>query len=299
VMHNGLVALSGSHELCRHLFEDRRKKLVILSNTSAPSHKALEKLVKLGFNAHHFIGVVTSGDEAARFIREQLAASTKSKALMFTWDASKPDNPRLTAMPQDFLDLCGRNVEVATSVDDADWILLHGSEVWHTGSDRPDQRLGSFIEDGSFDAIDPILRQCLKRNLPLVCANPDFVVQTPTGGTAYMPGRIAQRYAELAREENRDVRIHVFGKPNAEHFEACLHMLDLPARRVAHVGDSLDHDVAGATAAGIDSVWITSGIHQKALQTSFGELPDLESLQNVMQQAGGIVPTHVVPAFRL
>jgi ribonucleotide monophosphatase NagD (HAD superfamily) len=68
VLHNGKTALDGAIELCQYLFE-KQKKLIILSNTSAPSQKALQKLPTFGFNPQHFVGAVTSGEEASRYIR--------------------------------------------------------------------------------------------------------------------------------------------------------------------------------------------------------------------------------------
>ena len=80
-------------------------------------------------------------------------------------------------MPQDFLDLCGSHVQVAATVEETDFVLWHGSKVWHRGSGGgglSSVPLGSFTKDGSFTAVDEILQQCLSRQLPLLCANPDF-----------------------------------------------------------------------------------------------------------------------------
>jgi putative hydrolase of the HAD superfamily len=45
-------------------------------------------------------------------------------------------------------------------------------------------------------------------------------------------------------------------KPDPAIFRAALERLDAPADTAVHVGDSLDHDVAGARAAGIDAVLV-------------------------------------------
>lgn len=97
-----------------------------------------------------------------------------------------------------------------------------------------------------------------------------------------------------------------FGKPHEEHFYACLRELNLEATRVAHVGDSLHHDIVGANAAGISNVFITGGIHSGFFDgCAIGELPnrdDLESLFSTEAQSAGngiVVPTHVLPLFRL
>lgn len=296
VMHNGIAALDGAVALVDYLHTKKNKKLIILSNTSAPADKALEKLPKFGFDSSHFVGAVTSGEEASHYIRETHGSSSKdtAKALMITWDASNPDNPRLTALPEAFLAQCG-SVEVASSVEEADFLLLHGSEVWYRGQDEKSQTISPFIEEGNFDTMDPILEQCLARKLPAVCANPDFIVQTPSGdGVAHMPGKIAARYEEMGGS------CHTFGKPSVEHFEACIRELGLEKSRVAHVGDSLHHDITGAFNAGIPNVFVTSGIHKGALGTEFGEMPEAETLEEVMEEAvASIRPTHVVPAFRL
>jgi len=237
---------------------------------------------------------VTSGEEASRYIKATYGNSdTTVKALFWTWDAVKPNNPRLTAPPQAFLDQCG-NVKVTANIGDADLILMHGSEVWYRGEDVPQEPLGTFIEDGDFSVIDPLLQQCLDRSLPMVCANPDLIVVTPTGGTAYMPGKIAHRYRELGSSDCK-----IFGKPDTEHFEACLRKLKIEKDRVAHVGDSLSHDIAGAANAGISSVFVTSGIHASQLGTTFGEMPTEDALQRLYIEEGHVYPTHVISAFRL
>ncbi|KAL7569235.1 hypothetical protein ACA910_016789 [Epithemia clementina (nom. ined.)] len=291
VLHNGAFALDGAVELVEYLSRQKQKKLIILSNTSAPSHKAMAKLPKLGFEQNLFIGAVTSGEEASKHIRETYGRN--SKAVMFTWDSSDVNNPRLTATPQAFLDHCG-GLQVASTVEEADFLLLHGSEVWYRGKNMEPLSLGCFLKEGLTDEIiDPILRQCIDQNLPAVCANPDIIVQTPSGGTNFMPGKIAERYIEMGA-----TNVRLFGKPQPEHFEACLRELDLPAGRVAHVGDSLHHDIFGANAAGIPSIFVSSGIHSPQLGADFGVMPEKHLLDDLFDKEGGIVPAHVVPAFR-
>lgn len=294
VLHNGVEALAGATECVEFLYK-KNKKLIILSNTSAPADKALSKLPRLGFDQEHFVGAVTSGEEASRYVKDVYGSdgSVATKAIFMTWDAFKPNNPRLTAPPQAFLDQCG-NVQVTDSIDQADMVLLHGSEVWYRGDGVLQESLGSFIEEGSLDIVDSLLRQFLKRNLPMVCANPDLVVVTPTGGTAHMPGRIAQRYKELGGD------CRIFGKPDTEHFDACIRELGIVDReRVAHVGDSLHHDIAGANAATIPNVFVTSGIHARQLGTDFDEMPARDALDRLFEEEGSIEPTHIVSSFRI
>lgn len=323
VLHNGVEALPGAID-CVEALHKAGKQLIVLSNTSAPAKAALAKLPKFGFTKECFRDAVTSGEEAAK----HLAATYQDgqAALFLTWDTSLgPNNPRLTATPQQFLEKCqptnGRGIQVAESLDSAQLVLCHGSEVWYRGDKQEDVPLTNFITEGSFvEAVDPLLQSCVQRKLPMVCANPDHVVVTPSGdGVAHMPGKIAQRYKDLLHEsllnegqtnEKAQQQVSelckIFGKPHVEHFQACLQRLGVSPDRVAHVGDSLHHDIAGANACGIDSILITNtGIHARDLgvvtpSSTLAELliPDQDRLDALLEKEG-IIPTHVVPAFRM
>lgn len=92
--------------------------------------------------------------------------------------------------------------------------------------------------------------------------------------------------------------VTVFGKPHVEHFEACLRDLQLPKDRVAHVGDSLHHDVVGANGTGIASIFVAGGVHRDELGSELGELPSDEALEKLFEQHG-TTPTHVVPMLKM
>mmetsp|Transcript_12445 Transcript_12445/g.35623 ORF Transcript_12445/g.35623 Transcript_12445/m.35623 type:complete len:340 (+) Transcript_12445:101-1120(+) len=306
VLHNGQHALPGAVELVEHLAK-ANKKLIILSNTSSPAHTTLQRLPGLGFNPDHFIGAVTSGDEASRLIRETYgggdgdggrgddeADGGPRRFVWFTWGPGNTNAPS----PLHFLKQCG-NVEPTLSVEEADFVVAHGSGVVRGAGLSDDdgdicfQSMESFLEDGDLTEIDKVLKQCLDRNLPMICANPDFVVQYGDGGgIRYMPGNIARRYQEMGG------RCTTFGKPHSEHFEACIRELGLDKEDVAHVGDSLHHDIAGANLAGIPSIFITGGIHSDELEAATGDMPD-EEILNTLFEREGATPTHVLPMFRL
>ena len=47
-----------------------------------------------------------------------------------------------------------------------------------------------------------------------------------------------------------------FWKPDPRIFELALHRADVPAHQAAYIGDSPEHDVAGAKAAGLTAIWM-------------------------------------------
>ena len=291
VLHNGVCGLEGAPDLVKTLRQTHNKKLVILSNTSSSSESCKAKLPILGFDVKDFCNAVTSGEEAGRHIRDIYAKSDK-KALWFTW---KTQNT-----PLRFLKLCG-NVPLTTDPSEADYVILHGVDLLRgPGEDGNAEEisLGDFHTSGKLDesnsstTIESILQVCAERKLPMVCANPDFIIVKPDGSTGYMPGTISKRYKNLGGS------CESFGKPHVPHFEACLRDLGLDKTKVVHVGDSLHHDIKGANDAGIDSVLVTGGIHRTELGSELNAVPDTEALKELFEKHGQM-PTHVVPMFRM
>lgn len=137
---------------------------------------------------------------------------------------------------------------------------------------------------------EPVLQACSARALPMVCANPDHVV-IREGKRVVCAGALAARYEELGGV------VSYRGKPDPAIYTLCLEMLNnLDRRRVLAVGDALETDIAGAAAAGIDSVFVTGGIHAEELGVAYGEAA---SPARVAALAGrfNLRPVAAIPSF--
>jgi HAD superfamily hydrolase (TIGR01459 family) len=103
-----------------------------------------------------------------------------------------------------------------------------------------------------------MLEALSKRNLTLLCANPDIVVQRG-GKLVYCAGALARAYEMIGGT------CIYYGKPFAPVYEAALAALRKAAGRgIARplaVGDGIVTDIAGANGMGIDAVFIADGIH--------------------------------------
>ncbi|CAD7941189.1 unnamed protein product [Amoebophrya sp. A25] len=119
--------------------------------------------------------------------------------------------------------------------------------------------------------VDEILAKAAARNLPCLCANPDLMSAPRMDGTHdLVAGSLAARYVQKFGG-----RAIYYGKPHAVIYDEALAYLKrehgVPVetaedkRRIAMVGDSLMHDICGAQGAGIDSIWLTGGVHYEAL----------------------------------
>jgi ribonucleotide monophosphatase NagD (HAD superfamily) len=291
VMHNGSTGLPGAPECVAELYK-QGKKLVILSNSSSLAVNTIEKLPKLGYDPTMFAGAVTSGQEASRYVKSTYGSSgsTTKKALFITWKTPKVPSPMV------FLEKCG-NIVATDQPGEADFVLLHGCEVIR-GPGADGEACETAVDKGfarqgeTATVIDPCLKECLGRKLPMVCANPDFIMVKPDGSTMNMPGEIARRYEELGGT------VTSFGKPHKEHFEACVKLLGLPKDKIAHIGDSLHHDIAGANDSGINSIFVAGGVHRVEIGCELGSIPSQESLEALFIKHGQ-TPSHVLPLLQM
>jgi HAD superfamily hydrolase (TIGR01459 family) len=115
--------------------------------------------------------------------------------------------------------------------------------------------LNSGVNDFSDTAEQyiPVLQACADRALPMLCANPDRIVHVEDQ-LVVCPGTFADMYEQMGGN------VTYYGKPHRKVYSLCLEAMGV--RDVLAVGDGMQTDIAGATAAGLDSALVTSGIHR-------------------------------------
>lgn len=100
----------------------------------------------------------------------------------------------------------------------------------------------------------------LSRGLPMICANPDKVVEVGEH-LVYCGGALGDYYAE------RGGSVQMAGKPFIPIYEEALRLGEIAAgrpldkARVLAIGDSVRTDAMGAAAFGIDVLFITGSVH--------------------------------------
>ena len=106
------------------------------------------------------------------------------------------------------------------------------------------------------------MMQARERKLPLICANPDIVVERGDR-LLYCAGAIAELYRELGGE------VIFYGKPHRPIYERAMALAQerrgkaTPLNHVLAIGDSVRTDLMGAHAFGIDLLFLTRGIHSE------------------------------------
>ena len=226
VVHNGVAAHAGAADALTR-FRARHGPVLLLSNAPRPASAVMQQLDRLGVPREAYDGVVTSGDIA----RELLAERPDARLFRL--------GPERDAGLFEGLDL--RFVEP----DAAEFAVVTG-----------------LLDDETETPQDyaPLLERLLAHRLPLVCANPDLVVERGNR-LIYCAGAIAALYAEMGGE------VIQTGKPHRPIYEASVaHMARMLGRapgreRLLMIGDGPKTDIRGAADFGIDALFIAGGIH--------------------------------------
>lgn len=138
-------------------------------------------------------------------------------------------------------------------------------------------------DDDTPDMYEARIAVWLGRGLPLICANPDRVVEHG-GRIIYCGGALADLY------EAHGGRIRMAGKPYRQIYDEALRLADAAAgrpiarSRILAIGDSVRTDAIGAANAGLDLLFITGSIHAQELD-AFGA-PDPEAIRALVSPSG-------------
>lgn len=239
------------------------KKTILLSNAPRRAHALVEAMTKMGISRDLYGEVLSSG-EATR------------AALI------KKDDPFFAGLGNAVYHL-GPERDRSVFEDTGLTIvsdLSAASFILNTGPISLDEKVEDYLA---------VLEQGVEHQLPMVCANPDFVV-IRGGRPIVCAGAIAARYKDMGGT------VALRGKPDPKIYHLAIETLGLDPKRVAVVGDALETDVKGARASGLASVWCTGGIHAEALGVKYGEAADPDKAEALARHEGQM-PTYAIPGF--
>jgi HAD superfamily hydrolase (TIGR01459 family) len=234
VVHNGVVAFPSAYEA----LADYRKsggRVVFITNAPRPSAPIVELLDGFGVPRAAYDAIVSSGDATRAMI-----APYRGKVIHHIGPATLDDG-----LYEGLGIIRGRAEEAeAVVVTDLD-----------TDDDTPEM-------------YNDRATLWLERGLPLICANPDKVVEQGDR-LIYCGGALADLY------EARGGVVRMAGKPFAPIYDEALRLAEvaagrsIPRSRILGIGDSVRTDATGAAAFDIDLLFITGSIHAAELD-AFG-----------------------------
>jgi HAD superfamily hydrolase (TIGR01459 family) len=232
VVHNGLVAFPEACEAL-HTFRSQGGCVILITNAPRAADSVQRQLRKLGVADEAYDSIVSSGDLTRNFVASHAGQK------MF-WVGPERDNSIYRGLAPRI-----------SPLEEADYIVCTG-----------------LFDDETESAENyrAMLEQARARRLPLVCANPDIVVERGDR-LIYCAGAIAELYRELGGE------VIFYGKPHRPIYQRAIELAaerrgrPVPLDRVLAIGDSVRTDLAGAQAFGIDCLFVTRGIHSEEFET--------------------------------
>jgi len=270
VLHNGLKPFPGTVDALQR-FRAKGGRVILVSNAPVPAGTVRHRLDKIGVPRKAYDTIVTSGDAILPHIVERGDAPVlhigpeKDKSL---FRAAKMQGASSRRVP-----------------------LPQASYVVCTGPDDPDRE-----EPKDYDERLAVM---LERRMDFLCANPDIVVHVGTK-VVFCAGAIAERYAAMGGF------VVQVGKPHAPIYERALAAGEtllgrsVSKARTLAIGDAMLTDVEGARAQGIDSLFITTGIHQHdIMNTGVDGEPSLDgpSLERLFASTG-FAPVYFMAGLR-
>lgn len=233
VMHNGVHAFAAACDACTQ-FRLSGGTVLLLSNAPRPSEQIVIQLDRLGVPRSAWDAILTSGDAA----RALVGAYAGRRVFHL---GPERDLPLYE----------GLGVTLSDAAD-ADAVSCTG--LFNDAIETPDDYAA-------------LLAGLAERQVPMICANPDLTVERGSE-IVYCAGALAAEFAALGGS------VSYAGKPYLPVYDMAFSMIEtlrgkpVPRERILCVGDGLRTDIKGAAAAGLDSVFIASGIHVTEALTS-------------------------------
>lgn len=233
VLHNGYRSESAAVEAL-YRFRAEHGPVVLLTNAPRPIVDVESLLKRVGVPLDCYDAIVSSGAVAREDVENRIAAA-------------------------------GRTLRVYHLGPDRDGGVLGGLDIVRVEVAEAEVVLCTGLYDDTTESAENytgLFQEMKARDLTMLCANPDIVVQRGDR-LIWCAGALAQAYEKLGGE------VVYYGKPHLPIYDATLAAARKAAgREVARplaVGDGADTDILGANRAGIEALFVAQGIHAAQL----------------------------------
>jgi HAD superfamily hydrolase (TIGR01459 family) len=253
VVHNGVKAHPAAVEALV-AYRKQGGRVVLITNAPRPAAPIIEMLDAMGIVREAYDALVSSGGAT----RAVLAAEFVGKTVHYVGPPLENDalfeGLNITLGPAE-----AASAIVVTDLDD---------------------------DDETPDMYEDRIKFWLERKLPMLCANPDRVVEDGDR-IIYCGGALADLY------EAHGGMVRMIGKPFRPIYTEALHQAELATGRpldrskILAIGDSVRTDAIGAAGAGLDLLFITGSIHAAELD-AFGQ-PDPTSIEALLKPSDATV----------
>ena len=249
--HDGITPLPGAVAALRE-FRAGGGRVILLTNAPRPEEAVEAQLAAMDAPRDSWDAIASSGGAAREAMRRG------------DWGAKLH---HVGAMPKDAAIFEGVAAE-RVRLEDAESLVVTGlrDDVTETPED-----------------YESLLTESALRRLPMLCANPDIVVDYGTR-RAWCAGALAAIYRE------KGGAVTEYGKPHPGIYDYARLVLTrvsgkvIPDDRILCVGDGIRTDIAGAAGEGMDALFIAGGLAAEEVLRPDGE-PDRTKLDRYLAKA--------------
>lgn len=226
VVHNGVAAYPAACDALK-IAREKGATVILISNAPRPGEVVAKQIAKWGVPADCYDTIVASGDVA----RTELEGRPEAKLFHL---GPQRDLPNYDGLPNKLV-----------GEDDCDIAVVTG----------PFDDEVEVAED-----YRAMFEKMVKRNVLMLCANPDLVVERGDK-LIVCAGALAQLYEQMGG------RAIYAGKPHAPIYDQVVSTAErlrgekLDKSEMLAIGDGARTDLKGAALQGIDCLFITGGIH--------------------------------------
>jgi HAD superfamily hydrolase (TIGR01459 family) len=229
VVHNGVEAFA---DACHALAQFRRAggTVILITNAPRPGALVMTLLDRLNVPRDAYDAIVSSGD-----VTRSIIAARAGQAVYHI--GPERDVPMFDGLA------------TLAAIERADYVVCSG--LFDDTTESPDD-------------YRELVAKLIQRDLTMVCANPDVVVERGEK-LVYCAGAIADLYAAAGGS------VLYAGKPFRPIYEEALAAAraargrETTHARVLTIGDSVRTDLQGAANFGVDCLFVTGGIHAEEL----------------------------------
>jgi HAD superfamily hydrolase (TIGR01459 family) len=249
VIHNSIVSFPAACDALLR-FRGQGGTVILITNAPRPGAVVARYLDGLAVAREAYDGIVSSGDVTRRVVAERLGERVFHLG------------------PERDLGIFAELDVRLAPVSAADYVVCSG--LFDDEGETPDD-------------YRELLTELRARDLFMVCANPDLVVERGSK-LVYCAGALADLYHSLGGD------VLYAGKPHSPIYdEALAKAAGVRGRTVARdgvltIGDSIRTDLKGAVHVGLDCLFVTGGIHAEELRAY--EASDAGALAEFFAPAG-------------